>query len=182
MIGKGIRGDIGDDTVVAANALADFGAHAQPVGRIDLGETAEFATELDGVEPSKVAGGILVALEDQLADDAGAEAALVEQRIGHVVVARREANGAAGLAERNQRRRLEHALGSAFVFRAEKAGGADLQIPVARPEILAVQQPEAVACETTKGLPERRRKERIRKEQLRIKTHSAGGEVSETVP
>jgi len=137
-IGEGVGRNVGDDTVVAANALANFGAHPQPVRRINLRKAADFTAELDRIEAPQVAGRAGVALEDQLADETGAETSLVDQRIGHVVVARGEADRAAGLAERDQGRDLEHALRGAFILRAEEAGGTDLQIPVTGPEILAV--------------------------------------------
>jgi hypothetical protein len=71
---------------------------------------------------------------------------LVEQGVGHVVVARRKAHGAASLAERNERRRLKHALRRAFILRTEKTSGAYLQIPVSRPWVPAFFGSNGSSC------------------------------------
>ena len=62
-----------DDAIMRADALAHLAAHAQPVGRVDFGETAEFAAETHRIDADQIVGIAIVSAHDDCAVDAGAE-------------------------------------------------------------------------------------------------------------
>src|SRR5690606_15557644 len=123
---EGISGNICHNAFMRTDAVTDFAADPQPVGRINVDKRARLTAKLRVLQ----AMNIVVSLEEKLASKSHAEPIIVNQSKGYVVISGREACSLSLPTQRDQRLSGEAIFIGTFKFGCNKTSSTNLQIPV----------------------------------------------------